>query len=492
MVSCMNSTIVAPFAGQNGFSGVNKSKSRKNPSLLLMLNPPVWAAVHIKNTIDDRFTKAQKKKIYGTAAVVGALLLAVTAVGRNPVKAAQTLSGSTMKTKPYKLGEELLNEVLKKRGSEYSVNLEDFKSFFKEGDKFDFEKAIDTLDDFIQKNREIIPENVANAFKGIQNRTKQLILDRKEGFLTMEGISKERTEQFLKSNADDMDILSEFFQKKSLNPNGDNTLSVLKILEDNFKIKDISVNSDIVNLHRKINAFEICPDDILPKDNVYYHGTGETGKIFKKGITPFNSNQLNKTGIMAVARECGAGIYLTPDEQVAQTFAGVAGPKGKLLSYKANDMRVGITSQESMINLYNTINSFLNERTAEHIPQSENPFAIVFDIMQTSRQHSAAKEILLRKIMLNNGYDAIYTTKGINSLKDTDITRHMFDINSKLGRPEAQFVVYTPEKLELLPRTLKQRIFDIKDRSVRLGNFILNDIKSSFEIYKDMFNIVKK
>lgn len=490
----MNSTISPLLCAQQiSFTRSRNRKSEKEnkkiPSFWL-LNPPVLAAVHINNALDARFTKTQKKKIYGAAAAAGALALAFIAVGRNPVKAAQTLTGSTVKTKPYKAGEELLNELLQKQGGQYSVNLEDFKTFFKKNDKFDFEKAIDGLCEFVKNNKETTPVNVSEALDNIQTRVGQLILDRKEGFLTMEGVSLQKAEQFLKSNANDMNILGEFFQKGVQSSKDNTTLAAFKILEDNFMSAKPNA---IENFHKKINAFEICPDDLLPNDSVYYHGTGKTRKIFKQGITPFNSNELGMKSLMPTARECGAAVYLTPDESVAQAFAGSSGPCGKILSYKANDMQVGIISQEGMLNLYKMVNDFTAERMpVEDAVSGKNSFAMTYNFIQSLKPNITANEMLLRKIMLDNGYDAVYTAKGINSLKDIDAAKHVFDVNSQLGRPESQFVVYSPEKLELLPRTLKQRIVDVKDRSLSFAKVIRNYIKSWSEIYKDMLNSLSR
>ena len=38
------------------------------------------------------------------------------------------------------------------------------------------------------------------------------------------------------------------------------------------------------------------------------------------------------------------------------------------------------------------------------------------------------------------------------------------DINEVLGRNQSQIVVFSPEKLEIVDRTLKERICDLKDK----------------------------
>ena len=103
----------------------------------------------------------------------------------------------------------------------------------------------------------------------------------------------------------------------------------------------------------------------------------------------------------------------------------------------------------------------------------------------------AINEMLSRKIVVNNGFDAMYTTKGINSLKDVEIAAHMFDINAQLGRDEKQFVVYSPEKIELQSRPIKTRIHDVKDRTFALGHFMLNAFKGLGQMYKEIFKEIK-
>jgi len=447
--------------------------------------------------LDEKFTKRQKHLIVGTGALALAGLGAMAMIGRDPARAAKTLNGSLTQTKFYKQGEEILAEMLQKRGDKYSVNLEDFGVFFKRSEKFDFEEAADTL----QKALDKMPKEAADAVNNLQAKIVNLINQRKEGFITMDGISTERAGEFIISTADDMEVLRSFFGKITPGSSNNALLDSFNVLENNFGFADETFDSMLEIFHRKINAFELCPKDLLPKDNIYYHGTGKARGILKKGITPFKSSQMN-AGMMSFARECGAGVYLTPDIEVAQTFAGIKGPFGKILPYKAENMTTGITSQEGMMAFNSLINKFMLER-------ADASFGNIFDgfdfghfspvklikasneFVKLKNKNIAVNEILSRRIMLDNGLDSIYTAKGINSSKGIKVAEHLTDINSQLGRDERQFVVYSPEKLELQSRPLKTRVTDIKDRTFAFGRCMLNTFKGFGKMYKELFEEIR-
>ena len=446
--------------------------------------------------LDEKFTKKQKHLVAGVGALALAGLGAAAMIGRDPARVAKTLNGSSFQTKIYKQGESALSEILQKKGSEYSVNLEDFNVFFKKDEKYDFEKAMGVL----QESCNNLPKEIADALNSLQNKISNLINQRKDGFITMDGVPMDKVEDFLTSTADDTDVIRPFFEKISSDTSDNKLLNNFKILENNFGFVDGKYDASRLSaFHRKINAFELCPKDLLPKDNVYYHGTGKTRGIFKHGITPFKSNQVGKNAMMACARECGAGIYLTPDIEVAQSFAGLSGPFGRILPYKTKDVTAGIASQEGMVAFNGLVNDFISERVDDKLFdmfdfEHFNPVRLLRasnEFVKFRDKNVAINEMLSRKIVVNNGFDAMYTTKGINSLKDVEIAAHMFDINAQLGRDEKQFVVYSPEKIELQSRPIKTRIHDVKDRTFALGHFMLNAFKGLGQMYKEIFKEIK-
>ena len=76
---------------------------------------------------------------------------------------------------------------------------------------------------------------------------------------------------------------------------------------------------------------------------------------------------------------------------------------------------------------------------------------------------NATKECLIQKVFQKAGYDAAYLPKGVKS--DGGLS-NLFntDMNQVIGAKQRQVVIFTPEKLEIAPRTFKERVSDLKEK----------------------------
>lgn len=411
-------------------------------------------------------TDTQKKLLVGAGAVAIAAGTAYL-IGRDPAKIAKKLTGTnSIDSKAYQEGLEYLNELKKLEGSNYTVSAKDFSSLFKKGEKFDFEEALEGLTKAVG-SEEKASNGVIEALKNLQAKTSGILEERKQSFSTTEGIPKLKTLEFLESTKADMDVLREAFSKEGVS---DEAQGFFRKLNDAFY-------AEPDKFHIKINAFEQCPEELLPQDNIYYHGTFKPKKVLKNGINPYKSNQIYFSTIgIPIAREGGAAVYLTPDKKVASYFAT---PVGKVLAFEAKDCKVAMATQESMLNVNQMAADYLTERAGED-DTFGGGIKWFMDYYKSTRKTVAAKEILTNQIIRENGYDAIYTPGAVSTIKGVDL----LDIEYMMGRKESQLICYNTEKLNIVSRNLKQRAGDLANNCVACGKTMVNYFKAVYSTLK--------
>ncbi len=246
-------------------------------------------------------------------------------------------------------------------------------------------------------------------------------------------------------------------------------------LNELLKNKSISEFFDI-DLSKIV---EDCPKDLLPKNGIFYHGTKHSSKIYKNGFTPYASNQLH-----SFAREFGAGVYLTPSEKVAQNFKYFA---GKIIPVKVSDAKI---AQVNLENYNEAIRKITSHFTIEQFEDCKGFFSVIKKMFLNRKNNNALIETAVRKMFIQSGYDGIYISKGVAS-GSSAFTEFFPDVNKIIGMDQSQLVLFSPEKLEILPRGFKQRLSDIPKGIKATLNQIINGTKEqyriSFKLYKDMF-----
>ncbi|MBS4760308.1 MAG: hypothetical protein KHX03_06390 [Clostridium sp.] len=248
---------------------------------------------------------------------------------------------------------------------------------------------------------------------------------------------------------------------------------ILEQITNNKKITEL-IEIDLKKL------VQDCPKEFLPKDEIFYHGTRHSSKIYRKGFTPFASNQLN-----VMSREFGAAVYLTPDEKVAQNFKLLA---GKIIPVKVNDAKICCVDQEKYNEVFTKISSLV---TDEMLEKSDSTYKFFKNMIFNRKQTNALVELMIRKFFLQAGYDGIYVPKGIvsgNSL----MKEFILDINKVIGVDQSQLVLFNPEKLEIVSRSFKKRVGDVFKGSKAFLNRNVNVIKEEFKLFRNLMKSMKE
>ncbi len=234
------------------------------------------------------------------------------------------------------------------------------------------------------------------------------------------------------------------------NPNNISDKAYKKGMEFVEQITNNESLSKLLNVDIKQYIHD-CPKELLPKDGIFYHGTKSSSKIYKHGFTPYASNQLS-----FFAREFGAGVYLTPEEKVAQNFKMVA---GKVIPVKVEDAKIAVIDPKDYDTLANKAAQFMLKRKSTDKKETPNMYKFVWSMLKNRKTDVAAQEILVQKLFTQLGYDGVYMSKGYTSsiLKDID----MMNINKIIGQDQSQLVLFNPEKLTIQSRSFKDRVLDI-------------------------------
>ena len=223
-----------------------------------------------------------------------------------------------------------------------------------------------------------------------------------------------------------------------------------KIAEEILAKKgDFSITPEsVINLFKdtnKPNKIAECPKELLPNDGVFYHGTSKAKKVYETGFTPFASNQLANSG-----RELGAGIYVAPDTRVAAAFSGLT---GNIIPVKlAAGSKIALVTEDIHKLFFDNAMKLI----AERYPVEE------LNKLVPEVKH-AVIECTMRNLFKQAGYDAAYIPKGVKA--GGGLFNFMTpDINKVIGVDQKQLVIFSPEKLEIVPRTFIQRVGDLKDK----------------------------
>ena len=361
---------------------------------------------------------------YAVSAAVGLAVM----IGRNPAKAAKVLKGnSNFANEAYKEGEKLAEEILHKKG-DFKTSLDDVLKIFKPSEhKTGLGQDIAEAEKFL-KDKNITPDKeTSKAFQSLKQNLNRYADNLQEQYAKGAAVDEYKLqEKFRAKNADNFSVISDFMGKQDS--------------ELQYRFSELGANLSL------IPNIKECPKDILPNDGIFYHGTKHAKQVYKTGFTNYASNQINSFG-----RELGAGVYVTPDIGVASYFSGLFG--NIIPVTMAKDTKIALIPENSYATLSSSISKFLSERA----PKKE------LDKLPKATRN-AMRECLTEKVIKAAGYDAAYIPKGVQS--GGGIFAGIFnpDINKVIGKKQSQLVIFTPEKMEIAPRTLKQRILDVGEK----------------------------
>ena len=193
------------------------------------------------------------------------------------------------------------------------------------------------------------------------------------------------------------------------------------------KIYDNKLNIHYISYEELYNPkIGTVADGIIENGQTFYHGTKHQRAIKKNGF-----NLLPKKSQAAIAsRELGQGVYTTPDKKVASKFAGV---NGGILPLKVDTRKVAVVNNTQLDTISREILTNLGEW------QIKNP---------------AVMELVLKNLFQRNGYNAAYTREALGSgLLSTNKL-----VDALVGGKQSQLVVFDPKDIQILDKTLKERI----------------------------------
>jgi len=380
---------------------------------------------------------------------------AIASVGRNPGKAAKVLRGTSEIVNPaYKKGSELLENLMSKSGESYKTSFDDILAMFKpEKNSTKLADFLDDVDDLIQKHAIEPDSKVTEAISNLRANLQKFTAEIQTSLAKGEDVSiYDKTGEFDAQNSKYGEVISDFLDDFRYNKMDFNA----RYSEEGKAVNKLGKNFSIF-LRSAAEPKKIiteCPKDILDTTQIFYHGTTNAGKVYKNGFSPYVSNQLSKA-----PRELGAGIYLTPDRQVAASFCQL---KGNIIPVKLDgDAKVALVD-ETMHKAYTgKIAEFISER----IPQAELE-------KLPGDEKNAMIELLCQKAFKEAGFDAAYIPKAVRA---GGLNLFGADVNKMFGTKQSQLILFTPEKLEITPRTLKDRVADLGIK-----------LKSAFNIMKYM------
>ncbi len=384
-----------------------------------------------KDTVEIKSNNKLKKVAIGTAiwgAVVSGLSLAYM-IGRNPAKAAKVLRGNDhIVNKAYEEGKKVAQELIDKKG-DYKTSFDDVLKLFKKPEhRCDFEEKLEELDKYIAEKGlpedSEIPQAVKTIRKRLDKHFEKIEEDLKKGVKRKTDASKE----FADANREEIE-------------------TIYKGLGDadwEFQSK-FSTFSNTYSFHLR-DHIKDCPQDILPNDGVFFHGTKKGNAIYKSGFTPYASKQLSSSG-----RELGAGIYTTPDARVAASFSGL---EGSIIPVKLDsDAKIALVSEDAHRFIHQGLSQFYVERLGKEGLEKMD-----------SEVKSAMVECLMQQAFKSAGYDAAYIPKGVKAGGGLFGGLFTPDINEVIGTNQKQLVIFSPEKIEIVPRMFKERLSDLKDK----------------------------
>lgn len=353
-------------------------------------------------------------------------------IGRNPAKMAKVLHGnSTFINKAYEKGNKIADDILNKTG-DYKINLPTvLKIFEKPTYKTGLHADIAETESILAKNKIAQDKNTIRAFKLLKQTLNRHCNTVEQELLKGNKVNeKKRQELFSRVSKPYLSTINNFLE---------NNLTNSKDLQMKFKPSNAAMRSQLKSYISE------CPQNALPTNGIFYHGTKKANKVYATGFNSYTSNQLSRE-----QRELGAGVYVTPDVRVAAHFSGL---NGDIIPIKlTKDSKIALVTEQSHRDLHRRLLPFSNER----YPLKE------FKKLPVEIQN-ATKECLIQKVFQKAGYDAAYLPKGVKS--DGGLS-NLFntDMNQVIGAKQRQVVIFTPEKLEIAPRTFKERVSDLKEK----------------------------
>lgn len=379
----------------------------------------------------------KKRALIATAiGTAGSAVALAVMIGRNPAKAAKVLKGNSEFTNEiYKEGNKLADELLHKEGS-FKTTVNNFMTLFKPVEyKSAAHQNLADIEKYIQEHNLTPDKDTAKALKELKLELNKYTTNIEQELAQGKNIdSSKKASEFTKTNEERINQIKSFFDKQDGIDNERQTLM--------FRL------DDKYNLQLKPNITE-CPKEILPQDGIFFHGTQKARKVYKNGFTNHASNQIE-----TASRELGAGVYVTPDIGVASSFSGLFG--NIIPVQMQQDTKIALVTENSHRAFFDTLNAFLGERmTAEEVKNIG------------AGKKNAMIECLTEKIFKQAGYDAAYIPKGVKGGGGLfDFTPN---INEVIGKNQSQLIVYSPEKLEIAPRTFKERVSDVGEKFAALN-----------------------
>lgn len=391
-----------------------------------------------QDTVDISSSKKNIKKCALIATAIGtagsAIALAVM-IGRNPAKAAKVLKGNSEFTNEiYKEGNKLADELLHREGT-FKTSLNDFMTLFKPTEyRSKAHQNFADIEKYIEEHNLTPDADTAKALKELKLELNRYTTNIEQEFAQGKDIDAyKKASEFTKTNEERINQVKSFFEKQEGIDYNRSTLM--------YRLEDSS------NLQLYPNITE-CPRDILPQDGTFFHGTKKAGKVYNNGFTNHASNQIE-----TAARELGAGVYVTPDVGVASYFSGLFG--NIIPVQMQQDAKIALVTENSHRAFFDTLNSFITERMpAEELKNI------------AAGKKNAMIECLTEKVFKAAGYDAAYIPKGVKG--GGGLFNLAPNINEAIGKKQSQLIVYSPEKLEIAPRTLKERFSDVGEKFAAL------------------------
>lgn len=420
------------------FKGENTKKNDDYQQKSLSISPQLSRdKVEISSKKEDKSSKGGMSKTskfclyYALSTLVTSAAAVAYMVGRNPAKAAKVLKGNSEMETAYKKAQDLIKKM--ENEGKFKNGYDEVLNVFKEPKyKANIYEHLEQVSNILEKDGNA-PKNVKKSIETITKNLKMHYEEIEKNLESGKEITENMSKKFVEDNKTDFKNISKYIQnKRTQNPVDFSLANLEGYFSDIFLESSLGINPSI----------KACPEGILPKDGVFYHGTRKNKNIYEKGFSPYSSRQVETS-----ARELGAGVYVTPDVNVAAGFSSLG---GTIIPVKLNGGKVALVTENShkalLDKLYDYLGKSINKESFESLSNVDK---------------NAFMESFIQKVFKDAGYDAAYVPRGIKYTGLVDLTP---DINEVIGRNQSQLVVFTPENLEIIPRTLKERFYDIKPK----------------------------
>lgn len=280
-----------------------------------------------------------------------------------------------------------------------------------------------------------LPEDVLSAFKTIE--VKATTIANKTETLNRAGkkVKPYLNNDFCKRYKKELETIKKYFeeQAKKNSDLGFASNDSKYFAESNKYYDSLAKLSEMQNSRLGETRITEIADGILPKNNIFYHGTKKGQIVTKEGFSPYKNNQLDVS-----PRECGTGVYLTPDKAVAAYFAGI---KGRILPVKAGVKNTAYVTQDKQDALTGMINSLLYKEDLIS-PYHRDKFS------------NAITELTMRRVYKTAGYDSVYTPNGFGGGLKTSI-------DNFIGRKQSQLVIFDDNNTKIVTnKNFKNKLTD--------------------------------